>query len=36
MLSDSAAQAVLVETDAFEDMITQARDRLPRSSTCGG
>ena len=29
VLSDSAARAVIVETDAFEDMITQARDRLP-------
>ena len=29
ILSDSAARAVIVETDAFEDVITQARDRLP-------
>jgi long-chain acyl-CoA synthetase len=29
VLSDSAARAVIVETDAYEDMITQARDRLP-------
>jgi long-chain acyl-CoA synthetase len=29
VLSDSAARAVIVETDAFEDLITQARDRLP-------
>ncbi len=29
VLSDSAARAVIVETDAFEGMITQARDRLP-------
>jgi len=29
VLSDSAARAVILETDAFEDMITQARDRLP-------
>jgi len=29
VLSDSAARAVIVETDAFEDVITQARDRLP-------
>jgi long-chain acyl-CoA synthetase len=29
ILSDSAAHAVLAETEAFEDMITQARDRLP-------
>ena len=29
ILSDSAAHAVLAETEAFEEMITQARDRLP-------
>ena len=29
ILSNSAARAVIVETDAFEEMITQARDRLP-------
>jgi len=29
VLSNSAARAVIVETDAFEDMITHARDRLP-------
>ena len=29
VLSDSGARVVIVETDAFEDMITQARDRLP-------
>jgi long-chain acyl-CoA synthetase len=29
ILSDSAARAVLAETGAFEEMIPQARDRLP-------
>jgi long-chain acyl-CoA synthetase len=29
ILSDSAVHAVLAETEAFEEMITQARDRLP-------
>ena len=29
ILSNSAARAVIVETDAFEDVITHARDRLP-------
>ncbi|HEY7262977.1 MAG TPA: long-chain fatty acid--CoA ligase [Trebonia sp.] len=29
ILSDSAAHAVLAETGEFEEMITQARDRLP-------
>lgn len=29
ILSDSATRAVLAETDAFEETITQARDRLP-------
>ena len=29
VLSNSAARAVIVETDAFEDMITHARERLP-------
>src|SRR5215472_6750772 len=29
ILSDSAARVVIVETDAFEEMITGARDRLP-------
>ncbi len=29
ILSDSAARAVIVETEAFEQMITAARDRLP-------
>ena len=29
ILSDSAARAVIVETDAFEQMISAARDRLP-------
>ncbi|HEY6786469.1 MAG TPA: long-chain fatty acid--CoA ligase [Trebonia sp.] len=29
ILSDSAARAVLVETEAFEDLVTRARDRLP-------
>ena len=29
ILSDSAAHAVLAETEAFEEMITQVRDRLP-------
>jgi long-chain acyl-CoA synthetase len=29
ILSDSAARVVIVETDAFEKMITAARDRLP-------
>jgi len=29
VLSNSAARAVIVETDAFEDMIKQARGRLP-------
>jgi long-chain acyl-CoA synthetase len=29
ILSDSAARAVIVETDAFEQMVSAARDRLP-------
>ena len=29
VLSNSAARVVIVETDAFEDMITHARERLP-------
>src|SRR5215831_19503960 len=29
ILSDSAARVAIVETDAFEEMITGARDRLP-------
>jgi long-chain acyl-CoA synthetase len=29
ILADSAAKAVIAETDAFEKMITDARDRLP-------
>jgi long-chain acyl-CoA synthetase len=29
ILSDSAAKAVFVETEAFEQMVTAARDRLP-------
>src|SRR5215469_16807041 len=29
VMSNSAARAVVVESDAFEEMITQARDRLP-------
>jgi long-chain acyl-CoA synthetase len=29
ILSDSAARVVIVETDAFEDMIKQAQERLP-------
>jgi long-chain acyl-CoA synthetase len=29
ILSNSAARAVIVETEAFEDVITRARDRLP-------
>jgi long-chain acyl-CoA synthetase len=29
ILSDSAARVVIVETDAFEDMVKQARTRLP-------
>ena len=29
ILSDSAARAVIAETDGFEQMITEARDRLP-------
>jgi len=29
ILSNSAARAVVVEADAFEEMVTQARDRLP-------
>jgi long-chain acyl-CoA synthetase len=29
ILSDSAARVVIVETDAFEDMVKQAQERLP-------